>query len=197
MDTCHVCFDRGIHVWVPFPLVSENPFIQEEYLLSRFEGTSHSLAEMFAFRQPPMSNTDREFLQGHCNGNQFEGQDYVANLYRRRALAAGVDPLGKVYKPSLARYPGDPQAWVSGRADVQRICETNGWGCEGSVNVPVREVAPRGTGRLADDIVQDKVAEILEQTPEPERVDTADLASQVREKMTPHWVKEPHAEGGS
>lgn len=162
---------------------------QEHYEECLRRGTSPALAEMFALGQPPMSNTDREFLEGRCNGNQFSGQPWVGDLYKREALAAGVNPVGKIYMASLATYPGDPGAWVSGRGDIQRRCELHGWGADGTVNLPVRAVAERSDGRLADDIVENKVQEILDVTPEASRVDTEDLREQVREKMSPHWTK--------
>ncbi len=180
------CGDRLAH---SVPEVSEDPYIQQHYVESRRAGTSHLLAEMFALRQPPMSNTDREFLEGRCNGNQFEKQPAAGEFYRSMALAGGVNPVGKVYCSGLAEYAGDPRAWVSGRGDIQRICEERGWGCQGSVNLPVRNVAERGSGELAPDIIESKIKEVLAQTPEPERVDTEDLREQVKETLTPHWVK--------
>jgi len=88
---------------------------------------------------PPAAMTDREFLEGHCNGSQFEKTPHIGDLYARQARAAGVDPKGKVYKAGLARFPGDPQAWVSGRGDVERICRERGWHAEGAVKVQGRK----------------------------------------------------------
>ena len=168
--------------------------VQREYERMRADGLSHNLAEMFALQAPPqIAGTDNIFLEGHCNGSQFDGQEYVGELYKAEARAAGVDITGKVYLGGLARYPGDPEAWVSGRGDVKRICEQRGWGCDGAVKVkaalPERE--PESVG-LADDIVDSKVVDILEHVPERERprVDVQDLREQVKDKMTPKWTKE-------
>ncbi len=171
-------------------IISLEPAIQAHYELCLSQGTSPALAEMFALGQPPMSNTDREFLAGHTNGSQFEDQPAVGDLYRSQALAAGVDPKGKIYLGGLAAYPGDPVAWVNNRGDVQRVCEERGWGAKGSVNV---KAAPQDSEhksvRLADEIVDDKVADILETVPAEDRphVDTVDLREQVKDKMGPHW----------
>jgi hypothetical protein len=146
--------------------------------------------EMVLSRTPPMSSTDREFLEGHCNGSQFEGQDYIADRYRREALAAGVDPKGKVYLGGLARYPGDPEAWVSGRGDVKRVVESRGWGCEGSVNVKSR---PLGVERkpvpVAEDLVRERVLEHLASVPAGEKVDVEGVREKVVNEMKPHWEK--------
>lgn len=172
--------------------ISNNPAIQSHYELCLSKGTSETLSEMFALGQAPMSNTDREFLEGWCNGNQFEGQPRIGDMYKKEADAVGVNPVGKRYMSSLADYPGDPTAWVSGRGDVQRICEDKGIACRGSVNyTPPAPVSVLKDVSLADDIVSDKVAEIVGGLPEADRphVDTLDLAEQVKEVMTPHWSK--------
>lgn len=173
-------------------IISKDRRVQAHYEQCLAEGTSDTLAEMFALGQPPMSDTDREFMEGRCNGNQFVGQERVGDMYRKEAEAAGVDITGRYYMASLASYPGDPTAWVSDRADVRRVCEAKGMGCQGAVSVRVQEATsePRDVP-LAADIVEDKVAEILSTLPESDRhhVDTVDLSEQVREVMTPHWAK--------
>lgn len=162
------------------------------YCECRHEGTGHKLSLMFALQKPPMSNTDREFLEGHCNGNQFEGCPELGELYRREAAAVGVDVTGKVYLSGLAEYPGDPRAWVSGRADVEAVCQERGWGCKGAVNIKAAELAeaPKSTP-IADDIVEDRVLDILEEMPEGDaaKVDVVELREKVTEELTPHWAR--------
>jgi hypothetical protein len=177
-----------------FREISRQEAVQLEYIALRAEGLSHNLAEMFALQAPPqIAGTDAIFLQGHDRGNQWEGQEYVGDMYKAEARAAGVDVTGKVYLGGLARYPGDPEAWVSGRGDVKRVCEQRGWGCTGAVKVKAAEpLGPPETVALADDIVDDKVAEIMGHVPEKERphVDVHDLREQVKDTMTPNWNKE-------
>lgn len=104
----------------------------------RKKGSSAKLAEMLALGIPPMSNSDREFLEGHANGNQFD-KGPLANeqgdRLRKVAEQGGQNVKGKVYIGGLARFPGDPEAWVSDRGDVKRVVEKRGWKCEGSVGV--------------------------------------------------------------
>jgi hypothetical protein len=146
--------------------------------------------EMVASRRAPACNTDATFLSGHCNGNQFEGMDYLGDGYRQAALEAGVDPKGKVYLGGLARFPGDPEAWVGGRGDVQRVLERRGWGSEGSVNVKPREAteAPKRPG-VAEDLVLDKMGEILSEVPPEDLpgVNAMDVREKAVEQLTPHW----------
>lgn len=172
-----------------YPVISSNPEIQRRYMVMRSEGTSHRLAEMFALQQPPMSNTDREFLEGHANGNQFEKTPHIGDWYKRQARQAGVDVKGKVYLSGLADYPGDPEAWVSDRSDAQRLVEKRGWECEGAVNVKARPTGESKPVGLAEDLIQAEMATRLEAHPEPQAVDRAELREQVITERKPHWAK--------
>lgn len=167
-----------------FPRISDNPKVQAHYEHCRREGTSHALAEMFASGVTPSCLTDSVFLEGHCNGNQFESQPQVGDGYAAEARAAGVDPKGKVYLSGLARFPGDPEAWVSGRGDVQRVCEQRGWGCKGAVSVARADSEPPPPVAVANDIVESQMDRVLATVPDPERVDTEDLREQVTARLS-------------
>lgn len=169
------------------------PAQQEHYELCLAEGCSETLAEMLALAEPPGAMTDAVFLQGMggCY-DQFRGNAYLGDEYGRMAKRDGVDATGKVYLSGLAAYPGDPRAWIAGRGDVRRVCEERGWGCEGAVSVPVANVAqPERTFHVAEDLVEDRVAAVLEQMPAQEAacVDTEDLREQVVERLRPVWAK--------
>ncbi len=146
-----------------WPIVSQDAETQGFYESMRAAGESHSIAEMLAFRQCPMSNTDREFMEGRggCY-DQFKGQQEVGDYYAGIAKDAGISVGGRVYLSGLAAFPGDPRAWVDGRGDVKRLCEERGWNCEGSVNVKGR---PRqdvwGKYEVAQDLVQARAEDLL------------------------------------
>lgn len=169
------------------PIVSRNPAIQAHYETCRRNGCGHGLAEILAFRQPPKARTDREFMMGLQNGQQFDGDEATACCFRDIAAADGVSVAGKYYETQLADFPGDPKAWVDGRGDVARVCEERGFGCDGAVKVQGRK-APQNRVGLADDIVHDQVEMLVADDPSlaPKR---DELANQVREKHTPHWAK--------
>lgn len=172
-----------------WPIISRRAEVQRAYEEMRSRGVSHTLAEMLALRQPPMSNTDREFLEGHCCGNQFEKVPWLGDYYKKIAERAGVNVTGKVYKSSLAAYPGDPRAWVSSRDDVRRICEERGWGCEGAVRVPLRRDVEPPDIAVADDILEDRVQDMIDANPELALRDRNELKEEVKEKIKPHWSK--------
>ena len=171
-----------------WPIVSNDQGIQSAYEECRRNGCSHTLAEMLAFQRPPGAKTDASFLEGFCNGNQFEKTPHVGNYYKSVADQAGVNVKGKIYQAGLAESPGDPRAWIESRDDVKRICEERGWGCDGSVTLPVRNVKPPDEIDVADDILEDHVQDVLDEQPvlAPRR---GELKEEIREQIKPHWAK--------
>jgi hypothetical protein len=106
------------------------------YMECRRKGTTRKLAEMLAEGKPPKSNTDVEFLRGHCNGSQFEGGPIANNMgdfYRSSAEEAGQSTTGKIYLSGLAAFAGDPRAWVSDRGEAKKVLEERGWSSDGLV----------------------------------------------------------------
>lgn len=119
------------------PIISPDPTIQAAYRRMRFAGESHKIAEMLAFRKGPRIETDSTFMAGSLNepfGSQGDHPLTVAR-YKAEAKRAKISTEGKKYLSGLARFPGDPKAWVTGRGDVRRVCEERGWECTGSVKV--------------------------------------------------------------
>lgn len=148
------------------------------------------LGPMLAFCEPPMSNTDREFLEGHCNGSQFSGSPQMGDRFKAQAEAAGVNIKGKIYLGGLAEFPGDPRAWVDGRGDVVRVAEERGLDVDGSVKVRAgRREENHQPVAIAEDIVQAEVENICANVPDGHMVDREDLADKVRQKRKPHWAK--------
>jgi hypothetical protein len=151
------------------------------------------LRDLLDSGQPPAANSDREFWRGRWN--QFADTPAQGDHYARIARARGQDTTGKAYLPSLARFPGDPLAWVSGKGDAEAVIDNNGWGSEGSINRPVRKVAEPLDVPLAADIVAGLVAKELDRVPEADRpgVNVADVREKVTDKHTPRWHKKKGA----
>jgi hypothetical protein len=169
----------------------------ERYVGMRLAGESRKLAAMLALQQGPALRTDSEFKKGHVNGNQFESCPVVGDHHRRLAERAGVSTAGKVYLRGLARYPGDPVAWVSGRADVQKVAEDRGWGVQGSVNVARREVEPAPDVKVGMDIVAQAAVELRQKDPGLSREESLHKAVQMRSGSgeDPLRVSWPQGEG--
>lgn len=174
-----------------YPIIHDSLFIQGSYLAMLFDGTSHNLAEMLALQQPPMPNTDREFMRGECNGNQFEGQTWRGDYYLEQANKAEVNVKGAKYMPGLARFPGDPEAWVWGMGDVRKRVEQRGWSCEGALNITGREPleAPK-KAPPAPDIVYDRCLDMIETNPDLCQLAAKkprELYEKAEESLLPRW----------
>lgn len=171
-----------------WPDVSMNPQVQAEYFAMRIDQVQHKLAEMLALSAPPMSRSDKEFLEGHCNGNQFEKTPILGDAYAAEARAQGVDITGKVYIGGLASYPGDPTAWVAGRGDVERVARDKGMNVEGLVTVKSAPRDPAPEVGVADDLVSQALESRLEQNPGLAFRDQGELRHEVRESIKPAWA---------
>lgn len=165
------------------------PSQQQAYDECLANGCSETLALMLAMRQAPFGMTDSVFLEGHCNGSQFERVPGAGDFYAREARAAGVDVTGKVYMAGLAERPGDPRAWVSGRGDVQRLCEERGWECNGAVKVKAKPARERKKVDVAADLIDDEVTKTLVDHPEPKSVNVQDLREKIHNKRKPRYTR--------
>lgn len=168
--------------------------LRDHYELCLKNGCSPRLAEMLAERKAPLARTNDEFMRGTCNGKQFEGDERRGEIYRKRAEAGGVSITGKKYIHGLARFPGDPEAWVSSDGEARRRAESRGWGVEddcGSSTEPVQMLDSSESVALGEDIIQDRVGEIVagERGGEaPKTVkEKADLRERVVSELKPHW----------
>lgn len=171
------------------PVISTNPAIQAHYARCRSEGTSHSLAEMFARAKPPRAEDDTTWLtsMNALQKDLFEkAPQFMRDHYQKEAAAQG-NISGAVYMPNLATYPGDPKAWVHGQGDVKRRVEELGWNATGAINVKARDdQAPPDDVGIADDIVEEAV--MCELDAHPELQVTPELIQATRDKIKPHWV---------
>lgn len=157
------------------------------YAAHRLDGDEHKWADMMAHQTPPGALTDREFLEGHCNGNQFEGHEAIGDAYKAMAEAEGVDTTGAVYINGLASFAGDPRAWVRGRGDVLKLCAERGYNAEGAVSYrsESRDAAPEEA--VADDIVEQRVLSKLEKDPGLALRDPGEVFHEAKQEIQPHW----------
>lgn len=106
--------------------------------------------------------TSNTFLANRPMGGAQFGEK-TRDHYLRTAAAHGVSTDGKAYDPRIARFPGDPEAWVQSPDDVRAVIERRGWSCDGDIKVSGPERAPAQDKPLADDLVAEKVETILEE----------------------------------
>jgi hypothetical protein len=142
------------------PIVSTDAWQQAFYLHCRLNHQTHNFAEMCALQRPPgIMGTDSHFMEGRNCGNQFEKTPFIGDYYKKLAAQAGVSTTGKFYSGALARYAGDPRAWISGLNDVKRIANEDNLGVTGSFKrQTVRGIHDTGKVGVADEIVDRHVA---------------------------------------
>jgi len=160
------------------PKVSNLFSQQVAYFRMIRDGQSHNMAELLAVRKfPGVHGLDSAFMAGTHH------QDSLLDHYRYRAAAeAGVDTNGRRYLSGMARFPNDPEAWVSSRDDVVRLCAERGWNCHGLVEHEAPAAEPTPDIPIAPEIVDQHVEACLrafdpgEQTPQ--------LKADIRERVT-------------
>lgn len=122
------------------------------YYICLFEGCSEKLADMFAAQAPPGAVSDTTFLANYRDAT-VKVSPMVERARREVAERMGQSTGGKVYISQLAAFPGDPQAWVDGRSDIERVCRQRGMGCDGAVNITTPDMG-RLPGRKRKPLAQ-------------------------------------------
>lgn len=143
-----------------YPKISDDPKIQKDYREMRKAGSSHKLAEMLALQSAPgASGVDNTFMSGTENGKQFAKSPWLGAAYKKisERLAPG-STSGAKYISQIARFGGDPKAWVRSRADVKkRVHELGDRDIDGMVTVRGAVRDPKPPVPIAEDIVQSMV----------------------------------------
>lgn len=142
------------------------------YYKLRQEGQSHRFASMIACQRGPGLMTDSVFFAGQpMLRDQFRDKRQLKKVLAM-AQRHGYKPSpSDVYEPGLARFQGDPEAFVprtGGRGYIKSLCAKRGWGCQGAVNVDASTPNhdPHATGtRLAEDLVQGHLREEIRKNP--------------------------------
>lgn len=137
----------------------------DHYMLCRHNGCTPRMAAVLALKKFPGVKTDTTFMKGKLTGDASFKTSAEAAWYLAQAEKAGVSTTGKHYYRSMARFPGDPEAWLDSRGDVSRLAEQRGWNVEGAVNYSAPEQAPPPEVDVAPDIVDRETAIALEQCP--------------------------------
>ena len=168
--------------------ISDNPEIQARYEKMIRNGVSPKLAEMFALQKAPQSLTDRELFQGYGPlESQFAGDPIGLAQVVRTAKRHGYKPnANDVYIAPLARFPGDPQAFVpptGGRGYIKKLCEQRGWACDGVVKVKAKPLDKEPESiPLAKDIVDEEVNARIQRNPDLKKKPRKELEAQVIEE---------------
>jgi hypothetical protein len=131
------------------------------------------MAEIIATRTTPGDGlTDRAFMEGFLTGHDDGLVGESAQDYREKYRAAtGSYPSGRRYMSGVARFPGDPRAWVDSMADVRKICEEDNlsWQYAGKVLHEAREPEADSDDKpyaVAPDLIEKRLKKAVEANPD-------------------------------
>ena len=145
------------------------------------------LEEVLKNKRFPPIRTDSTFLANHGTlDKQFEGDDRQLEKVVEEAKRRGYNPSpNDTYIPSLARFAGDPLAFVppgNPRNHIKKVCEETDRACEGAVTVGRERKEPKETVRLGEDLVQEEVAMRIMGNPEEALKPKEQLRNEILDK---------------
>ncbi len=168
-----------------YPVVSDKPLIQAAYIRYRREGSSHSIAEICAFKTPPgTKNTDRAFFEGKYGGQDLE--QLPAGMQKRareryRKMTGRDIPQGSVYISQLADGPGDPKAYFDSVHDIKKRCIETGAACEALGIAGAEVMAPKPKVKYAPRLLQRRLKSAMA-NPENQGKKPRELAEAIIDK---------------
>lgn len=160
-----------------------HPDAQSIYFNAIANGTTPQLAIAFATKQSPVyKGSDRTLNQTqrrHMMGMSAMNRERIVQI----AEKAGIRTHGKFYVGGLGRY-NDPAAWVSTYDDALDSCKKKNLTADGIVYHKGHEVPPPPRKALADDLVNEFVADELKNPKTAEQVKAnPKKLNEVREKV--------------
>lgn len=173
------CCDEWIQM-----LVTRGAF----YFRLRMEGKSDRAACMYALQKTARIETDDVFFQGSKPlYDQFESQKALDRVLAVSKKHGHVPNKNAVYFSNLARFRGDPEAFVTramGRSYIKKLLEKRGWAADGGVNVKGREpesdpLDPKNCKPLGEDIIRRRMREEIKSNPDLSKRDRSDLRQKI------------------
>ena len=164
------------------------------YAKMRRDGQRHRFSEMIAMQQPPGCGiTDKVFFQGVPRLAEQMGDRQLKTLVANARRHGFEPPADAIYQSGLARFPGDPEAFVTrsmGRHYIKRLCESRGWACDGAVSVSAREpeqdlLDDSQCLPMAPDLVRQNASRMARKNPELTRLTKKELRNKVLEQYGP------------
>ena len=154
------------------------------------KGQSPRMAEMLALQQAPRCMTDDVFLGGVGTLEKQLPNAQHREIVMKNAMKHGYKPkVTDYYLASVARFPGDPEAFVNhgqGLWYAKKLLERRGNGAEGAVTLQTREPEEdpyeNPVHRLNPKIVKRKMKQIVEANPALALKDKRELTEAIVDK---------------
>jgi hypothetical protein len=142
------------------------------YIKMRREGNTHRFSDMVACQTGPGLMTDSVFFAGQPRiGDQFVDDAQRKRVFKVAKQHGYTPGVNDVYEPGLARFQGDPEAFVpptGGRGYIRKLCEKRGWACEGAVKTahrPPEKDPYEHSVPLAEDLIRDHMQHEIKKDP--------------------------------
>lgn len=162
-------------------------------------GESPQFAELLASRRVLTGLTDKQYFakQYRSLGDDL-GEDTAAEVAAEAKRHGYTPHTGDTYLPNIARFKGDPNAFVSpadGRAKIRKAVEMQGAHCTGGLafewpKPDTDPLAPESIAPLPDDIVREGVREIITENPDAAKEKPETLRRAAIKKYSPIDSKE-------
>lgn len=175
---------------IPQSVKNAGPAAVATYKASIAAGGTPQFAEMCALQIPPGTRgSDRAFMEGRCAGEWY-GQmpKYLADQMVRQAKKAGINTAGKFYMGGIAdrRGPADPEAWVSSRDDVLRVCKKRDLEIHGTVEYVPPDKGPPKEVDINPRILREQVRAEMKKNP---KLTKGEATEKVKDRIVPHWKR--------
>jgi hypothetical protein len=159
-------------------------------------GQSESMAEILTMQQAPGLRTEASEIAarnqsrgGNTLADQFSGAENLLEYRVAQAKRQGYTPNATdYYDSSVARFPGDKRAWLSGKqsaGDVRRDIASHGGGMMkgGDVTLsPNTDVAPTPPKKLNERIVSRIEQKMVADDPSLKEMDRMELRESIKDK---------------
>jgi len=169
---------------------------QEIYDMAIADGTSPKMAEALAGwhgRGFNLGMTDTKYFASFKSlGDELHDEHLTSVVSSARNH--GYEPSrNDVYMPELARFEGDPEAFVSpthGRQRIKDVCESRGAINDGGLHFhwpkPTHDpLAPENREPLGDDIIRAGIREIIEENPDAAKEPLETVKAEVIKRRSP------------
>jgi len=103
---------------------------------------------------------------------------YMAKIAARNGIASGAAH----YFPQLARYPGDPEAFVTSKSEIKAVLQKRGWSATGIVDHDSDATKAKEPYEPAPDLVERYVQKHIDEHPNDAK-HLPDVRQEIKKKL--------------
>lgn len=159
-----------------------------QYMQMRMAGESDKMAAMVAMQKCAGLDTDDVFFSGSKPlYDQFESGKALERQLKITESHGFRPSANATYFPNLARFKGDPEAYVTraqGRTYIRQLLERRGWSSDGGVKVAGRQpesdpLDAQNCKALGEDIIRKRMSSMVKSDPSLKGVSRRELRQRI------------------